>query len=145
MNSVLAQILPLVGLFVLLSASACSLTTREAPPARNHLTAEEFYDALTTERERNPTRLKSLVGQKLKPFEGTITNITGASIQFHIDKRFLRRDHYITCTFRTTNDVIPLNNGGYVAVQGILEVAFPSSFMAEAGAVKLRNCQQVDL
>ena len=144
MNKILPRMVPLVVLIVVFSASACGLTNQETAPTRKHLTAEQFYNTLKSELKSNPTRLKSRVGQELRPFEGAITKIEGASIQFRIDKRFLRRDHYITCTFRSNTDVIPLNNGDYVAVQGVLEEAFPSSFMAEVGAVKLRNCRQVD-
>ncbi len=143
-GKILPRVVPLVVLIVVFLASACGLTNQETAPTRKHLTAEQFYNSLKSELKSNPTRLKSLVGQELRPFEGEITNIEGASIQFHVDKRFLRRDHYITCTFRSSTDVVPLNNGEYVAVQGVLEEAFPNSFMAEAGAVKLRNCRQVD-
>ncbi len=131
-------------LIVVFSISACGLTSQESAPTRKHLTAEQFYFGLKNELKSNPTRLKSRVGQQLGPFEGVITKIEGAGIQFRIDKRLLRRDHYITCTFRSKTDVFPLNNGDYIAVQGVLEEAFPSSFMTEAGAVKLRDCQQVD-
>ena len=100
---------------------------------------------MARELKRNPTRLKSLVGQKSKPFEGKITKINEASIQFHIDHRRFRRDHYVTCSFRTTNDVLPLSVGEYVAVEGVLEAAFPDTvpFLNEVGAVKLRDCTRV--
>ena len=144
MNKILLRVVLLVVSIVVFSAAACGLTNQETAPTPKPLTAEQFYNDLKNELESNPTRLKSRIGQELPSFEGEITNIEGASIQFHIDKRLLRRDHYITCIFRSSNDILALNTGDYVAVQGVMEEAFPGSFMAEAGAVKLKNCRQVD-
>ena len=123
-------------------ASACSLTAQKTDSTQIRMTVEEYYDGMAGELKRNPTRLKSLVGQLSQLFEGKITTINGASIQFHVDTRRFKKDHYVTCSFRTTNDVLRLNVGDYVAVQGVLDVAFPNNvpFFDEARSVKLRNC-----
>lgn len=144
MNRMLSRVIPLFVLIVVFSASACGFANQETAPTGKHFTAEQLYNALKSELQSNPTRLSSRVGQELRPFEGEIAKIEGASIQFHIDKRFLKRDYYITCTFRSITDVIPLNVGDRIAVQGVLQEAFPYSFMAESGAVSFGACRQVD-
>ena len=145
MRKRLTQVVSVLAILMILSASACDLNARQTESTRNHMTVEEFYQSMASELKRNPTRLKSLEGKKTQPFGGRITKIDGTSIQFVVDSRRFRRDHYVTCSFRTTSDVLSLNVEDYVVIEGILEVAFPNRvpFFDEVGAVKLRDCNQV--
>ena len=145
MRKPLTRLVTVFAVLVALSASACGLTAQQNDAQRSHMTVEEFYDGMESEHRNNPTRLKSLEGKRTQPFGGTIAKIDGASIQFLVDSRRFRKDHYVTCSFRTANDVLPLNVGDYLVVHGILEVAFPNAvpIFDEVGAVKLRDCKRV--
>ena len=118
MKKQFARVVTALMVLLLLTTSACGLTAQKTDSAQTYMTVEEYYDGMARELKRNPTRLKSRMGQKSQPFEGEITKIVGASIQFHVDPRRFRKDHYVTCSFRTTNDVLYLNIGDYVGRRG---------------------------
>ena len=128
---------------VALSALAFGLLGQQAAPTPSHISVKQYFDTLQAEHKANQTRLNSRTGKPSPPLGGTISRIDGASIQFHMDYRFLRKDHYLTCTFPTADDVLPLNVGQYVVIVGVLEAAFPHDvpLFGEVGAVKLKDCQ----
>ena len=111
-------------------------------PTPTAIRAKALYDALLSEKERNPTRLEARVEQK-QTLRVTIkiTKIEGRRIQEHLDAGLDKLDDYIECEFNNERLVIPLNVGQSVDVYGRLHEAFKNKFLFIPGdALKFRSC-----
>ena len=145
MQFVLKSAMVIVVTLVLPLVAACG---REAsPPLPTPVPVDALYDALKSEKEGNPTRLESRVDSEENfSFAGPITNIEGDKVQFHIRKAVAEKDEYVECEFRGESDVLPLDKGDNVSVNGDLHKAFPTGVLGDFGfkdskAVKFKNCQ----
>ena len=129
---------------ILLPASACGLTAQKTDSAQTYMTVEEYYDGMAIELRRNPTRLKSLVGKISTVRRRDNQNQWG---KYSVSCRFPSIQKGPLCNMLLPNDngVLSLNIGDYVAVEGVLEVAFPNTvpLFDEVGAVKLSDCRRV--
>ena len=97
----------------------------------------ERYRWLVDEKESNPVRSDVRVDQRqVISFEGEITNIDGKTVQFHIDKRTLKKDRYLQCEFARERDVVLYDRGQTVTLFGFLE--------GVGKVVKLDNCGDYD-
>lgn len=145
MQFVLKSAMAIVATLVLTLVVACDRET--SPPLPTPVPVDALYDALRSEKEGNPTRLKSRVdSEENRSFAGPITNIEGGKVQFHIRKVAAEKDEYVECEFMSESDVLPLNKGDNVSVNGDLHKAFPTGALGDFGfkdskAVKFKNCQ----
>ena len=144
MQFVLKSAMVIVATLVLTLVLACD---RETPPLPTPVPVDALYNALMSEKEGNPTRLKSRVDSEENfSFAGPITNIEGGKVQFHIRKVAAEKDEYVECEFRNESDVLRLDKGNNVSVNGDLHKAFPTGVFGDFGfkdskAVKFKNCQ----
>ena len=134
---------------VVASITACGLLRPEDKPKLAQYTAKQYFNLLERMRKDNPNSLKPLEGKQTPSIEGEITNIKGPSIQFHIARRLLRKDQYISCRFQTPSETLSMKIGDYVAVEGVLEKAFQSEFpdalplISPVGEVKIQDCKRI--
>ena len=127
------------------SAMGCGLLRPEGKPQLAQYTAEQYFNLLERMRRDNPNSLKPLEGKQTPSIEGEITKFDGPSIQFHIDPRRFRKDHYIDCKFQSPSETLSMKVGDYVAVEGVLDEAFPDvvPLFDEVGAVKIKDCRRI--
>ena len=149
MNELKIYALGVVIALVVASTTACGLFRPEDKPKLAQYTAKQYFTMLDGMLKDNPNSLKPLEGKKTPSIEGEITKIDGPSIQFHIDYRLFRKDHYISCRFQTPSETLSTKVGDYVAVEGVLDNAFPSKFpdavplFGEVAAVKIKDCRRI--
>ena len=124
---------------------ACGLLRPEVKPTLAQYTAEPYFTLLQRMLKDNPNSLKAMEGKPTPSIEGEITKFDGPSIQFHIDPRRFRKDHYVTCRFQTPSDTLSMKIGDYVVVEGVLEEAFPNAvpLFDEVGAVKIKESKRI--
>lgn len=105
---------------------------------------ENLYQKLELEKSTNPTRLEDRVDRnEVRSFSGTISDIKGKSIQFHIDEKMLERDDFVECAFPSEDDILSLDIDQEVTVYGNLHEAFSGGLFGATGdsrAVKFKDC-----
>ena len=133
MNVSLAGAILLASVLLLIAGISCRAQATPVPiPASEPV--EQVYSFYQREKEDNPNRLDWRVeNNEIKAFHGTITEIDGSKMQFHISRRLLEGDEYIECEFPNENYTLDLSEGESAYVYGWLDDV--------NGAIKFKGCQ----
>ena len=76
---------------------------------------EELYEGLQWEKAIDPKRMERLVGIHWSlSINGTITNIEGNKVQFHVRDRIVAPDLYVECELSRVQEIQALNKGDRV-------------------------------
>ena len=113
-------------LVVLLAACGNGLPTPTGTPVPTP-TAQavvELYEFFQAEKERNPVRFDRIMeDEDLFGFTGIVSRIDGSTIRFHIAERRLRRDLFVECEFRESQDMLSLSVGEKATLYGKIDKA----------------------
>ena len=127
--------------------TSCMIDSGRPPtptPTPTPMPVKLCYDFFQKERESNPSRLDARRGTDFR-CKGQISEISGASIQFHIKVKPFEQDQYLDCESPKKESVEHLNVGDWVVFKGTLDEAFPNlvplvQHFGQSGAVKFEDC-----
>ena len=127
--------IPVLAMILLTACEGAAPTSTPIPtPTPTAQPAVQLYQYFHREKELNPVRFDSIKDAGgYYGFTGIISKIDGRRVQFHIEKRRLKKDEYLECEFSETDEMLNLNVGATVTIYG---------YLAEAGRiVKLKQCR----